>query len=78
MNTPKTFPPAVRWALVIGLWVVLLALLTLAFRNFGWVATWASGLLLTCLTIFGGVIAFSLLAAAIHLSVDTIRGRYPY
>ncbi|HMA33796.1 MAG TPA: hypothetical protein VKY74_04880 [Chloroflexia bacterium] len=70
--------PPVRWALVIGLWIVLLALLGLAFRNFSWVTSWASGLLLSCLSVCGAVIAFSLIAAAIHLSADTIRGRYPY
>ncbi|HUS17637.1 MAG TPA: hypothetical protein VM536_21790 [Chloroflexia bacterium] len=78
MNTPKSLSPGTRWALVIGLWVVVLALLAFAFRNLGWVGTWASGLLLNCLSVCDISIFFSLIAAAIHLSADTIRGRYPY
>ncbi len=78
MNTTKVLAPAARWALVIGLWVIVLALLGLAVRNAGWLATWAPGLLLTCFGACGAVIAFSLIAAAVHLSIDTIRGHYPY
>jgi hypothetical protein len=77
MQTPRTLSPGVRWALVIGLWMVLLALLALAVRNFGWLTTWASGLFLSCLSVCGVIIGFSLIAAAITLSVDTIKGRYP-
>lgn len=77
MNTGKVLAPGMRWALVIGLWVLLAVLLTLAVRNFGWLATWAPGLLYGCFTACGLVIAFSLIAAAIQLSIDTIRGRYP-
>lgn len=69
--------PAVRWALVIGLWVVLALILTFAVRNFAWLGTWAPGLLYACFSACGLVIAFSLIAAAVHLSVDTIRGRFP-
>ncbi len=78
MQPSKTLAPAARWALVVGLWVLLLVLLTLAIRNFGWLATWTPGLLYACLSVCGVVIAFSLVAAAIHLTIDTIRGRYPY
>jgi len=78
MQTPRTLSPGVRWALVIGLWIVLVALLAFAVRNFAWVTTWAGGGLLACLTTCGAVIAFSLIAAAAHISADTIRGRYPY
>jgi hypothetical protein len=75
---PQTLSPGLRWGLVIGLWVIVLVLLALVVRNAGWVAGWANGLLLTCFGMCGGVIFFSLIAAAIHLSLDTIRGKYPY
>lgn len=78
MHTPKPLSPAARWALVAGLWVVLLGLLVLAVRNFSLLASWAPGLLVNCLSACGLVIAFSLIAAAIHLTSDTVRGRYPY
>jgi len=74
----SSLSPGLRWALVIGLWVIVLGLLALAIRNVGWVAGWASGLLLSCFSVCGFVIFFSLIAAAIHLSADTIRGKYPY
>ncbi len=64
--------------LVVGLWVVLLVLLALAVRNLAWLATWLNGLLFGCLFVCGVLIGFSLLAAAVHLSADTLRGRYPY
>ncbi len=78
IESPKKLSPAARWSLVIGLWVVLSALFYFGMCNVAWVTTWAHGILFGCLLVFGLVVAFSLVAAAIHLSVDTIRGRYPY
>lgn len=78
VESRKSLSPVARSSLVVGLWVVLLGLLALAVRNIGWVATWAHGVLFGCLLVFGVVLVFSLVAAAVHLSVDTIKGRYPY
>lgn len=78
IESPGKLSPAVRWGLVIGLWIVLTALFYLGLHNLGWVTSWAHGILLGCLLIFGAVLSFSLVAAAVHLSIDTIRGRYPY
>jgi hypothetical protein len=77
MSRPAVPSPPVRWALVIGLWIILLVLLGLVITNFGVLAAHLPGLAVGCLSLCGVVIIFSLVAAAISLSADTIRGRFP-
>ncbi len=66
-----------RISLVAGLWLLLLVVLYFAVSNLAWVTTWAHGPLLVCLSLIGVVVVFSLVAAAVEISIETIRGRYP-
>jgi hypothetical protein len=78
VESPRNLSQGARWSLVIGLWVILIGLVALAVRNVGWVQSWANGIVFTCIFLFGLLLTFSLVAAAVRLSVDTIQGRYPY
>jgi hypothetical protein len=66
-----------RVSLVAGLWLLLLVVLYFAASNLAWVTTWAHGPLLACLSIIGVVVIFSLVAAAVEISIETLKGRYP-
>ena len=77
MERPPVPGPPLRWALVIGLWLLLLVLLSLGLTSYSWLVAHLPGLLGGCLSLCGIVIVVSLVAGAISLSAATIRGRFP-
>jgi hypothetical protein len=78
-SDPPRLSFAARLVLVLALWLFLLLVLGSAVRNFEWLTSWAgTGLLHACLLLAALVIGFSMLAGAVHISADTLRGRFPY
>jgi len=78
-SDPHRLSFATRLVLVLALWLFLLVVVGSALRNFQWLTSWAgTGLIHACLLLVALVIGFSMLAGAVHISADTLKGRFPY
>jgi hypothetical protein len=62
----------------VALWLMLLLIALVARNNLPVLFSHLPGLAVACLGTCGLIIAFSMLAAAIHISLDVLRGKYPY
>jgi hypothetical protein len=74
----RTLSAVERGGLVIALWLFLVLIALIARNNLPALASHLPGLAVGCLSVCGVVIAFSMLAAAVHISRDVLVGKYPY
>lgn len=78
MNKPRTLSSLERTGLVVALWLFLLLIALVARNNLPVLFSHLPGLGVACFSTCGVVIIFSMLAAAIRISLDVARGKYPY
>jgi hypothetical protein len=78
MDKPRTMSPIQRVGLLAFLWVLLAVIALVASNNLPVLFSHLPGVGVGCLGACGVVIAFSMIAGAIHISLDVARGKYPY
>jgi hypothetical protein len=78
MSKLRTLSTFERAGLVVALWLVLVLIGLIARNNLPVLFSHLPGLAVVCLGSCAFIIAFSMLAAAIHITLDVIRGKYPY
>jgi hypothetical protein len=74
----RTLSAFERGGLVAVLWLVLILIALVARNNLPALASHLPGLAVGCLSVCGLIIAFSMLAAALRITVDLVTGKYPY
>jgi len=67
-----------RAGLVAALWLFLVLIALVARNNLPVLFSHLPGAGVVCLGLCGVVIAFSMLAGALHITLDVLRGKYPY
>jgi len=78
MNRIRTLSGLERAGLVVALWLFLLLVVLIARNNLPILFSHLPGVGVVCLGLCGLVIAFSMLAGAVHITLDVLRGKYPY
>ena len=78
MNKTRTLSTTQRAGLIAFLWLLLLLIAFIASNNLPILFSRLPGLGAVCFGACGLIIVFSMLAAAIHISVDEVKGKYPY
>jgi hypothetical protein len=67
-----------RAGLVVALWLFLALIALVARNNLPVLFSHLPGAGIACLSVCGVIIAFSMLAGALHITLDVLRGKYPY
>ena len=78
MSRIRSLTTIERIGLVAILWLLLVLIALIARNNLPALFSHLPGVAVACLSVCGVIIAFSMLAAAIHITVDVVRGKYPY